>query len=371
MKIVHIIIGLNVGGAELMLQRLVLNSTKKGKFNHCVISLTDLGVIGPKLQAEGIKVYSLGIKSLSSLPLTFFKLKRIIKEIEPDVVQTWMYHSDLIGGLAAKSLGVKNIVWGIRNTDIRPDHHLGRKAFFKACSYLSYSIPNRIVCVAKQAKVFHTQFGYDENKMLVIPNGFDVTKFAPNRSKRKALRAKLNINDDEVVIGNIGRYLPIKNQVNFIKACILLLQKGFTFKALLAGREVNLDNPEIAEILANSNLSDSFVFMGEIDNTPEFYNAIDIFCLCSSTEGFPNVLGEAMASENICLTTNAGDAWDILSNNGFRIESTSTVDIAKAIEENVLNRSIHELKEKGRRARVSVMNNYSIDKIVSQFESLY
>lgn len=372
-KILHIIIGLNVGGAELMLQRLVLNSSKKEQFEHCVISLTDLGVIGPKLQEQGIKVYSLGMNSLSSLPLTLLKLGRLIKKINPDVVQTWMYHADLLGGLAAKSLGIKKIIWGIRNTDIRLDHNIAKKTFYKTCSYLSHTIPNKIVCVANQAKLFHARFGYDESKLLVIPNGFDIVKFAPNQSQRRTLRSRLGIEQDDIVIGNIGRYLPIKNQVNFIKACISLLSEGYTFNVLLAGREVDLDNPEISVLFEDEKLLQHFMFLGEIEDTSSFYNAIDVFCLCSSTEGFPNVLGEAMACENICLSTNAGDAWDILSNNGFQIKSTSPQDIAKAIEENIFNEStsVKELQVLGHRARISIINNYSIDKVVSRFESLY
>lgn len=117
-KIAHVIIGLNVGGAELMLQRLILNSNKNNQFEHSVISLTDLGSIGYELKQQGVAVYSLGMKSLTSAPLMFFKLQKLLKKIQPHVVQTWMYHSDLLGGLAAKSVGVKKIIWGIRNSEI-------------------------------------------------------------------------------------------------------------------------------------------------------------------------------------------------------------------------------------------------------------
>src|SRR5690554_3869677 len=116
MKIIHIIIGLNVGGAELMLKRLVLASQEKGKFQHEVISLTDLGVIGCDLRKAGIPVHILNMKSVLSLLKTYFSLKKLLKQLKPDVVQTWMYHADFIGGLAAKSLGVDNIIWGIRNS---------------------------------------------------------------------------------------------------------------------------------------------------------------------------------------------------------------------------------------------------------------
>ena len=371
-KIVHVIMSLNIGGAELMLKRLVLHSHQREQFEHIVITLTDLGVMGPELQNEGITVHTLGMKSLATVPLIFLKLQRLLKKIKPDVVQTWMYHSDLLGGLAAKSLGVKKVIWGIRNTELNTKKSFSRQAMVNLCAKLSYSIPSQIACVANTAMDTHIkQGGYDASKMLVIPNGFDLNKFKPNDMQRLELRDKLNIKSDELVIGNIGRFDPVKNHEDFIKACILLLQKGYKFKVLLAGRDVDLNNPEISKLFKSNKLSKYFLFLGEIDNTPSFYNAIDVFCLCSYTEGFPNVLGEAMATGKVCLATDAGDAWVVLSNNGFRIDSTSSADITIALETNVLNKALSDLNDIGNAARIAIVNNYSIDKIVSQFEDLY
>ena len=140
---------------------------------------------------------------------------------------------------------------------------------------------------------------------------------------------------------------------------------------MLAGRDVDLNNPEISKLFKKNELIKYFLFLGEIDDTPSFYNAIDVFCLCSYTEGFPNVLGEAMATGKVCLATDAGDAWVVLSDNGFRIGFTSSADIAIALETNVLNKALSDLNDIGNAARIAIVNNYSIDKIVSQFEDLY
>lgn len=367
-KVVHIIIGLNVGGAELMLKRLVLNSSNLENFQHEVISLTDLGLIGPDLKSAGIKVHTLGMTSLLSLPKIYLKLVILLKRIQPDAVQTWMYHSDFIGGLAARSLGIKNIIWGIRNTALDSNSGLIKKIIRKSCALLSNFIPKTIVCVADKAKELHVNIGYAKEKMIVIPNGFDTERFNFNDIIRLEQRKLLGIPSEKLVIGNIGRFVPAKNQLNFIEACIYLLNKGYDFEIVMAGRDVNSKNEKIKKLVENSK---NFTFLGEIDEPEKFYNLIDIFCLSSITEGFPNVLGEAMSSEKVCLSTDAGDAKKILGNVGYHILSPSKKDIANCIETNILNQSYSDIRYLGKNARLEIINKYSIQKIVQDFEKLY
>lgn len=368
MKITHIIIGLNVGGAELMLKRLVLTSQAKGKFKHEVISLTDLGTLGFDLKQAGIPVHILNMKSSLDLLRVYIFLKKILKKNKPDVVQTWMYHSDLIGGLAAKSVGINNVIWGIRNTELDSNSGIIKKAIRKACALLSDKIPKKIICVASKAKTVHGNVGYCEEKMLVIPNGFDINRFNVDNELRYRYRDELKIQHNKLVIGNIGRFTPAKNQVNFIKACLLLLDKGYDFDVIMAGRDISLNNLEIKKLVGDK---ENFKLVGEIDQPEKFYNAIDVFCLSSITEGFPNVLGEAMATKRICLATDAGDAREILGNCGYHINGFTFNEIAKSIEVNILSEEGYNLKKVGDTARLEVIEKYSLEKIVSDFEKLY
>ncbi|EEY85585.1 glycosyltransferase [Acinetobacter radioresistens] len=367
-KVVHIIIGLNVGGAELMLKRLVLYSQKKGNFHHEVISLTDLGLIGKDLKEAGICVYTLNMSSALSIFSIYFSLRKLLKKIKPDIVQTWMYHSDLIGGLAAKSVGINNIIWGVRNTELDSNSGIIKKIIRKTCALLSYKVPKKIICVASKAKNVHENIGYCKEKMLVIPNGFDLNRFNVNNELRYRYRDELRIQHDKLVIGNIGRFTPAKNQVNFIKACLLLLEKGYDFDVIIAGRNISLNNLEIKKLVGDK---ENFKLVGEIDQPESFYNAIDVFCLSSITEGFPNVLGEAMATKKICLTTDAGDAREILGNCGYHINGFIYDEIAKSIEINILSKEHYNLKTIGERARLEIVKKYSLEKIVSDFEKLY
>lgn len=367
-KVLHIIIGLNVGGAELMLKRLVLHSQQKGEYQHEVVSLTDLGVVGKTLVDQGIPVYTLGMTSVFKLPVIFFKLKKLIQQVRPDVVQTWMYHADFLGGLAAKQVGIDNIIWGIRNSALDSNSGTLKKMIRKACALASVQIPKKIVCVAHKAKDLHVSIGYCKDKMIVIPNGFDIKRFNIDDELRSEYRNELNIEKNKLVIGNIGRFTPAKNQVNFIKACIALIDKGYDFDVIMAGRDISINNSEIKNLIGSRK---NFKLVEQLNQPEKFYNAIDVFCLSSITEGFPNVLGEAMATERVCLTTDAGDAREILGNCGYHINDPSSDAIAEALETHILSKDLSSLMGIGKIARMKIVDNYSLDKIVLDFEKLY
>lgn len=363
-KIVHIIIGLNVGGAELMLQRLVLNSSKKGHFEHYVISLTDLGIIGPKLREQGIKVYSLGMTSLSSLPFTVYKLRRLIKKLEPDVVQTWMYHADLLGGLAAKSLGFNNIVWNIRNTTIH-GRGIVATSIAKLCAKLSYTIPKKVVYVSRSALKSHQEFGYNNSISIVIFNGYDTDKFNYSLKAREEYRRCFQISDDNIIVGSVGRFAESKDHETFIKSIVLAAQSDPNIKGLLVGRDIDLNNFNIEE-----EDKKKFIVVGQREDVASIYSCMDIFCLHSISEGFPNVLGEAMSTGIPCVVTRAGDAEYILN----KAEYTSNVrdaDNLARILISLANLSSDERIEIGLKNRERIKEKFEIDIIVKKYLDLY
>lgn len=363
-KIAHIIIGLNVGGAELMLQRLVLNSSKKEQFEHSVISITDLGIIGPKLQEQGIKVYSLGMTSLASLPPTLLKLRSSIKKIDPDVVQTWMYHADLLGGLAAKSLGIENIIWNVRNTTIE-----GRGAvatsIAKLCAKLSYIVPKKIVYVSKSASKSHQTFGYNNAIFLVIFNGYDIHTFKYSLKARQKYRRDFQISDNDVVVGSVGRFSKSKDHETFIKSIILATRSNPNIKGLLVGRDIDLDNFKIEE-----EHKKKFIVVGQREDVASIYSCMDVFCLHSLSEGFPNVLGEAMSVGIPCVVTRAGDAEYILN----QVEYTSNVRDVDSLSRSIVslaNLSHEERREIGLKNRERIKENFDINVIVEKYLNLY
>lgn len=373
-KIVHIIIGLNVGGAELMLKRLVLNSQTKGEFKHEVVSLTDLGVIGADLKKAGIPVYTLNMKSFFSILQVYFSLNKLLKQLKPNVVQTWMYHADFIGGLAAKRAGVKNIIWGIRTTDVSQGASRLTVTLRKLCAKLSYHVPSKIICAAHAAKDLHKKIGYDATKMVVIPNGFELDKFKATEDDRKLLRKELDLSDTDIVIGSIGRFNEVKHQKIFIEIAADVIKKNPHLKFVMVGRDNDESNPILMGWLHNYNVSNSFRLLGQRNDIPQCLKVFDIFCLHSKTEGFPNVLVEALAIGLPCVSTDVGDARHIMKDLGLISPSNNAKNLAETLEkviEDYLNQSVEEKNIFEIKARNHIEQNYSMDKLCALYSDIW
>lgn len=367
-KIAHIIIGLNVGGAELMLKRLVLHSSAKGKFEHCVISLTDLGIIGQQLRDAGIEVYSIGMNSFASTSVAFIRLRKLLKKINPDVVQTWMYHADFLGGMAAKSLGIKKIIWGIRTTDVSQGASKMTVHLSKICAKLSYYIPDTIICAAQVSKSYHIDIGYDASKMVVIPNGYDTKTLTATDQDGLALRNEIGLSNSDIVIGSVGRFNPVKNQKFFIDVAAEVIKHYPYVKFIIVGRDNDSENIELMSWINSYGMVENFRLLGQRNDVPRCLKAMDIFCLHSKTEGFPNVVAEALLNDRIVVSTNVGDVKKML-NSDFICNSNSykcmSNLIIKHINESISNKNIVCTNKS------DFCLKFSIENICEEFERFY
>lgn len=373
MKIAHIITGLDIGGAELMLKRLVLNSTNTSKFEHIIISLTNHGVLGPQLENKGIKVYSLGLSSLIKLPLIFINLRKILIEINPDVVQTWMYHADFIGGLAARSAGIDNIVWGVRTTDISKGASKITNQLSKVCAKLSYVLPKSIIFAANASKAYHINIGYDESKSYVIPNGYNIQDLRPPQGARYKIRKEFNLSDHDIVIGSVGRFNTVKNQKLFVEIASKLVQEKPNLKFMLVGRDNIEQNQELMRWIREYNLINSFRLLGERSDIPSCLEAMDIYCLHSKTEGFPNALIEALAVGLPCVANNVGDVNYILKDYGYCIQENNINEFVETIQriiDELLPNTLKLNQLKSTTIRY-ISSSYSIENIYNNYEKVW
>lgn len=370
-KIVHIITGLNDGGAEGVLFRLCLNATNN---RHVVISLMGKGKYGPLLEDAGVSVHCLGMNPGRPSIKRFLKLVSLIRSEEPDAVQTWMYHADLLGGLAAKFAGVRKIVWGIRHSTLEKGKaKKSTIAIARLCAVLSRFVPEKIVCCAHKALSVHRDVGYAGRKLLVIPNGYDLSKFMVAEQSGSQFRASLGISPETFLLGKVGRYDPFKDHDNLLSALFQLQLSGVDFKCLLVGRGLTSENLELIARITELGLGYKIILAGQRTDIPTVMNALDLHVLSSSSEGFPNVLAEAMACGTPAVSTDVGDAGEIVGDPVLLCPPRNP----KALSE--LMRAMHsewlerpdDWAERRIRCVEHIKTNFSIERMVAAYEQCW
>ncbi len=368
MKIVHIINSLGDGGAEHTLFKIC----KYDNLNdHVVICLKGKQKYFLLLSKLGIKVYCLNMNFFSFNK--FFYLIKLLRVLSPDLVQTWLVHSDLIGSIAARFAGIKNIIWNIRYSKLE----IGKAKLFtilitKLLSKLSFYIPKLIVVVSRNAKSFYKKEGYSKEKLTYIPNGYDLSILRPNKFKKKKFKIKNKIKKNSILIGKVARYDPKKDHLNLIRALSLIKLKNLNFFCILIGKDVNKKNNNLTSEIKKLKLSNSINLMGQHDNISEVMNGLDINILSSSYgEGFPNVVAESMACGTPCIVTDVGDAAFIVGKTGWIVPPNNSMKLAKAIEKAIVEYGTKKWEKKTEMARIRVEKNFDISRMIKFYNKIW
>jgi glycosyltransferase involved in cell wall biosynthesis len=368
-RIVHIITGLDTGGAEMWLYRLI--SRLSPAYQSHVISLTDIGDVGKLIKELGISVEAVGMRRGAPNPFAIFRLARTLKKIKPDIVHTWMYHSDLLGGLAARLAGVPALCWTIRHTNLSTDvNKLSTLVVARACSLLSRWAPNKILCCSEVARKAHINYGYLAQKIVVLPNGFDLSRFSPNPASRTEVRKELGLHPGTPLVGLIGRFNSQKNHMGFVQAAGLLHRKMPTTHFLLAGKGVDACNKELFLAIEQAGLTKVIHLLGLRNDMPRLMSSLDLMASSSIGEAFPNVLGEAMACGVPCAVTDVGDSEYIVGDTGLIVPPGDMTRLSEAME-SLLNLSPAERCALGARARKRVAEHFELDSVIRQYEAFY
>lgn len=368
MHILHIISSLKDGGAEAVLYRLCTNDPEN---QNSVICLTDSAKFGQLLMQAGVEVHCLGMHNGTLNLRALTRLWFLIRSKRPDVVQTWMYHANLIGGICARVAGVSAVVWGIHNSSILYSKtklstillaHLG--------ALLSRVIPQTVVYCANQAAQVHLDIGYTNKKIRVIPNGFSLAKFCPDRESGKHFCLELGIESDLMVLGMVGRFDVYKDHSNLFQALSLLKEQGILFKFILVGTDLDTRNIQLQVCIASYSLTDDLYLAGPQTNITKVMNALDFHVLSSLSEGFPNVIAEAMACGTPCISTDVGDAALIIGDTGWLVPASNPIAMANSIKIAVKEPLVKRY-ERGRLARERISTHFSLAQMVEKYLDTY
>jgi len=370
LKVLHVITGLGTGGAEMMLYKL-LSRTDQGRFLPEVISLTDMDDLAGSISELGIPVHCLGMRRQSPNPWYLLKLIAMIRRQKPDVIQTWMYHADLIGGLAAKLGGNVPVIWGIHNSSL--DLVGNRRSTIwvaRLSARLSRRLPLKIVCCSEASLKAHSDMGYIRGKMLVINNGFDLASFKADSAARFSVRRELGLDEGACLVGLVARFDPQKDHQNFVEAAAILSSRMPNVHYLLCGDGITRDNEQLCSWIMDKGLDGNFHLLGRRRDVPRLTAALDVACSSSRREAFPLVVGEAMACGVPCVATDVGDSAFIVGGKGKVVPPSDPFALARGLQE-ILEMDNVSRDRLGREVRERVKGNFDLSMIVERYETLY
>ena len=366
MKIVHIITSLGDGGAEHTLFKICKNDNRN---KHIVISFKRYGKYFSLLNKLGIKVYCLNANFFSIHK--FFFLIKLLQSLKPDIVQTWLVHADFIGSIAARLAGIKRILWNVRYSNIEIDKSkLTTILIIKTLAKLSYIIPEIIVINSKKAKKIYESKGYDKRKLKFIPNGYDLSNLKGSKGQKIDFQKKIKIKKRIPLIGYVARYDPLKDHLNLLNALSLIRLKGKDFFCILVGSNINKNKILISEI-KKLKLNNCVRLLGPVKNVSKVMNLLDIHVQSSASEGFPNVVAEAMVHKTPCVVTNVGDSSYIVGKTGWVVPPNDSVKLAKAIEAAFNEIGTKNWNKKCNEARVRIKQKFSLSKMIKSYNKVW
>lgn len=368
MKVVHVITGLETGGAELFLYRLLRRTPANVESE--VVSLTTIHPVGDLIKNLGIPVSALRMRRGVPDPDGIYRLARLIGRSKPNLVQTWMYHSDLLGGIAAALTNIP-CIWNLRIA-----HRHGGIYFrpavmmvVRTCALLSRCFPRAIICCSETVKESHRCLGYDGTKLITIPNGVDTAEFYPSNEDRMKVRQELGVGNAPIV-GMIGRFHPQKNHQAFFEMARAIHAQYPDVRFLLAGSGTSPGNDGVASVVKRAGLEQAFHLLGNRSDMRQVLNAIDIVVSPSSDEGFPNAIAEAMAVGRPCVATDVGDSARLVADTGTVVPFGDTAALIAAATR-MLDLSGDERDRLGAKARERISQEYSAQNTVQAYYDLY
>ena len=345
-----------MGGAEQMLLKLTAHMDRK-RFHSVVVSMTDVGPVGKKLLERGIPVYALGMRLGRPNPFGLVKLLRLLKTENPDLIQTWLYHADLLGFIAGKMAGIKRIVWGLRCSNMElKNYRFLTSLTIKVCRRLSFFV-DAIVVNSREGALFHKQLGYSKKKTILIPNGFDLDHFKPDEEARNWLRNELSLPSEATLIGLIARFDPMKDQANFLEAASLVFCPEGKVFFVMVGKGIDAANQDLLAVIPEK-IKKYVYLLGLRHDIPRITAGLDIAISSSAYgEGFPNTIGEAMACGIPCVATDVGDSSFILGPTGIIVPPRDAAALAAGLR-TLLASGKTGRQRLGKQARIRVRQRY-------------
>ena len=369
-KVLHVTTTFDAaGGAEGNLARLVCNMDKT-RFSNAVVAMSRRFQVPEHVKQKGIPCTSLGMRPAVSSFVALVRLLRIVRQARPHILQTWMYHADLIGLLAGKLTGVPVIAWNIRCSLMETRSRWSSALVRRALIPLS-GIPEVVITNSQSGLRAHQALGYRPRAWIWIPNSVDLDRFRPRVAARAALRAELAVASDTPLIGLVARFKPMKDHANFISATRLLVEENAKVHFVLAGQEIDLSDAPLASLIESTGARERFHVLGFRQDIHQVTAGLDIACSSSAYgEGSSNAVAEAMTCGVPCVVTDVGDSALIVGDTGKIVPARNSRALAQGLSE-LLALSPRQRLALGYRARERICERFSLPTVVDRYQRLY
>lgn len=370
LKIGHVITGLQVGGAEIMMYLLLAN-TDREQFEPFVLSLTPGGALVSQIEALGIPVFTLDLRSGAQLPAVILAAARLLRREKPSVLQTWMVHADFVGSFAAQVSGRIPVAWGVHySTFDQASSRTMTRWLTKLLALASYAVPSKIICCSQCSQRMRIAEGYDPSKTLFIPNGFDLETFAPSEDARSQVRHQLGLDPETPLILHAANDTPSKDHRNLFRAARHLKEKIPDARVLACGDGITGDNAKLCGWIEEECVGDVVMLLGRRNDMPTLMAAADVYTSSSYNEAFPMVIGEAMACGVPCVVTDVGDSAYIVGDTGRIAPARIAKGLAQGWIE-LLRMERKQRRELGCRARKRIEENFDIKAIATRYADIH
>lgn len=369
-RILHIISDLSVAGAETILCK-VLAATNRARFAPAVISMRNQGELRGEIEDLGIPVFTLDVRGRVPGPFSVARLIRVVRQFRPELIHGWMYHGNLAAQFAgAFAHGKPSVLWSIHQSLYSFDYEKRLTTLIIKLGARLSPLADKIIYSSITSAIQHEAVGYQSAHRALHYYGFDTEKFAPSETARQDLRKELKLAPETILIGLAGRYHPIKDHPNFLQAAALVSRKRSDVQFILCGRGVSDDNAPLQMLIEKLGLASSAHLLGDRRDIERIFAALDVAVSASFSEGFPNVVGEAMAAGVPCVVTDVSDLRKVVGATGRVVPRRNAEALAGALEE-LIESGNQARTALGLAARQRIINNFSLTKAVAQYEETY
>lgn len=367
-RVTHVITGLERGGAETLLLR-VLEQIEDVGATHSVLSLTGKGTLGPRIEQLGVSLEALEMKPLPR-PGDLRRLGRALRASEPDVVQTWMLHSNVLGGAVSRAaLRGTPVAWGVHVSAVQSATLGARAAAVQRLEGLfSWVVPTKIVACSRSSSEVMSRMRYDRRRIVEIANGFALPGAETGGKAREEVRAELGIPADAEVVGHVARLHPVKDHPTLLRALAIVHERRPGARFVLCGSGVSADDAELRALAEP--LGDSIAMLGERDDVPSLLDAFDLLVSSSAGEALPLAIGEGMASGLPVVATRCGDSEELVGEAGVLVPVRDPGALAEGLLK-MLALPRPELLRLGGLARDRIASRYSLEVMMSRYRTLW